>query len=64
MEHKVLINNLISGDSWRARARHVAELQFSMSYDNVRINFGGLDRWDQSERARNINEAENQFRSQ
>jgi hypothetical protein len=59
IKHKIFIKNSISGDSWRARARHVTELQFSMSYDNMRINFGGMDRWDQPERARNMDEAEN-----
>jgi len=47
-----------TGDSWRARASHVAELQFSMSYHNMKIDFGGLDRWDYSERTRNLNETE------
>ncbi|KAF9445907.1 hypothetical protein P691DRAFT_805016, partial [Macrolepiota fuliginosa MF-IS2] len=47
-----------TGDSWRARASHVAELQFNMSYYNMKIDFGGLDRWDYLERARNLNEAQ------
>ncbi|KXN90168.1 hypothetical protein AN958_04658 [Leucoagaricus sp. SymC.cos] len=43
-----------TGDSWRAKASHVAELQFNMSFYNMKIDFGGLDRWDYSERARNL----------
>jgi len=47
-----------TGDSWRARISHVPELQFNMSYYHMKIDFGGLDRWDHSERTRNLNEAE------
>lgn len=49
-----------TGDSWRARASHVPELQFNTSACNMKINFGGLDRWDYPERLRNLKEAEHQ----
>jgi len=45
-----------SGDSWRARASHICELQFSISYQGLKIDFGGLDRWDWNERERNLEE--------
>jgi hypothetical protein len=45
-----------SGDSWRARASHICELQFNMSYQGLKINFNGQDRWDYNERARNLKE--------
>ncbi|KDR75341.1 hypothetical protein GALMADRAFT_249382 [Galerina marginata CBS 339.88] len=47
-----------SGDSWRARASHICELQFSISYHGLKIDFGGLDRWDWNERERNLKECE------
>ncbi|KAJ3565903.1 hypothetical protein NP233_g7339 [Leucocoprinus birnbaumii] len=47
-----------TADSWRARASHVPELQFNMSAYNMKIDFGGLDRWDYSERLKNLEEAE------
>jgi len=46
------------GDSWRANASHIPELQFNMTVYNMKIDFGGLDRWDYQERVRNVNEAE------
>jgi len=46
-----------TGDSWRARASHVCELQFSMTRQGLKIDFNGLDRWDQDERERNLAEA-------
>ncbi|KAJ8696591.1 hypothetical protein PTI98_006448 [Pleurotus ostreatus] len=46
-----------TGDSWRARVSHVSELQFNMAVSGMRINFGELDRWDYSERKRNLDEA-------
>ncbi|KAF8995437.1 hypothetical protein BDQ17DRAFT_1401254 [Cyathus striatus] len=47
-----------SGDSWRARVTHICELQFNMSFLGMKIDFGGLDRWDYSERLRNVKEAD------
>ncbi|KAF4598409.1 hypothetical protein AB1N83_000632 [Pleurotus pulmonarius] len=46
-----------TGDSWRARVSHVCELQFNMAVSGMKINFGELDRWDYSERKRNLDEA-------
>lgn len=46
-----------SGDSWRARATHITELQVNMASGAMRIDFGGLDRWDYPERRRNMEEA-------
>ena len=46
------------GDSWRARASHVCELQAHLAAGALTIDFGGLDRWDYAERARNVAEAE------
>ncbi|KAF5388870.1 hypothetical protein D9757_005684 [Collybiopsis confluens] len=46
-----------AGDSWRAQVSHIPELQLSMTFENMKINFGGLDRWDYSERKRNLEEA-------
>jgi len=45
-----------TGDSWRARASHICELQFNMSYHGLKIDFGGLDKWDMNERSRNLAE--------
>ncbi|KAJ7690627.1 hypothetical protein B0H17DRAFT_1064226 [Mycena rosella] len=47
-----------TGDSWRARVTHVCELQFNMTYLGMKIDFGGLDRYDYPERKRNLEEAE------
>ncbi|RDB25387.1 hypothetical protein Hypma_008037 [Hypsizygus marmoreus] len=46
-----------TGDSWRVQGTHICELQFNMSFMGMMINFGGLDRWDYSERRRNLDEA-------
>ncbi|KAL6298255.1 hypothetical protein BKA93DRAFT_830851 [Sparassis latifolia] len=46
-----------TGDSWRARVRHVCELQVNLSSGAMKIDFGGLDRWDYDERLRNLQEA-------
>ncbi|RXW23337.1 hypothetical protein EST38_g2517 [Candolleomyces aberdarensis] len=46
-----------TGDSWRARVSHICELQFNMSFLGMKIDFGGLDRWDFPERERNVREA-------
>ncbi|KAK0195892.1 hypothetical protein F5146DRAFT_975731 [Armillaria mellea] len=46
-----------TGDSWRAQVSHVYELQFNMTFLDMKINFGGLDRWDLAERTRNMTEA-------
>ena len=53
--HSTLL--LSSADSWRARSSFVPELQMHVSSGAVRIDFGGLDRWDQVERQRNMAEA-------
>ncbi|KJA27670.1 hypothetical protein HYPSUDRAFT_178731 [Hypholoma sublateritium FD-334 SS-4] len=45
-----------TGDSWRARAAHIPEMQFSMIYQGMKIDFNGLDKYDWSERARNLAE--------
>ncbi|KAJ7497089.1 hypothetical protein FB451DRAFT_214982 [Mycena latifolia] len=47
-----------TGDSWRARVTHMCELQFNMTCLGMKIDFGGLDRYDYSERRRNLEEAE------
>ncbi|KIY65837.1 hypothetical protein CYLTODRAFT_423977 [Cylindrobasidium torrendii FP15055 ss-10] len=47
-----------TGDSWRAQVTHVYDLQFNMTFFGMQINFGGLDRWDTSERNRNLHEAD------
>ncbi|KAF8556321.1 hypothetical protein OG21DRAFT_1409182 [Imleria badia] len=47
-----------TGDSWRARVSHICELQLNLSSGAIRIDFGGLDRWDFNERSRNMVEAE------
>jgi len=47
-----------SGDSWRARATHICELQFNISYQRMKIDFNGLDKWDWNERVRNIGESQ------
>ncbi|KAF8653592.1 hypothetical protein AX16_003870 [Volvariella volvacea WC 439] len=47
-----------TADSWRARAAHIPDLQFSKVCLGMQINYGGLDRYDQGERARNLIEAE------
>ncbi|KAF8629193.1 hypothetical protein AX17_005778 [Amanita inopinata Kibby_2008] len=46
-----------TADSWRARVTHICELQFNMSCLGMKIDFGGLDRWDFNERYRNLQEA-------
>ncbi|KAL0072795.1 hypothetical protein AAF712_000558 [Marasmius tenuissimus] len=45
-----------TGDSWRAQVSHVYELQLNM-LTGMKINFGGMDRWDYNERKRNLDEA-------
>lgn len=47
-----------TGDSWRARVSHICELQVSLFSGQIKIDFGGLDRWDFTERQRNMAEAE------
>ncbi|KAI0743468.1 hypothetical protein C8Q80DRAFT_1220462 [Daedaleopsis nitida] len=46
-----------TGDSWRARVSHICELQVNLAAGAMTIDFGGLDRWDYPERARNLEEA-------
>ncbi|KAL0956156.1 hypothetical protein HGRIS_002317 [Hohenbuehelia grisea] len=45
-----------TGDSWRTRVTHAPELQFNMTCLGMKIDFGGLDRWDYEERKRNLDE--------
>lgn len=47
-----------TGDSWRARVSHICELQVHIYSGTIKIDFGGLDRWDAHERQRNMTEAE------
>ncbi|KAJ7755734.1 hypothetical protein DFH07DRAFT_959370 [Mycena maculata] len=47
-----------TGDSWRARVTHIPELQFNMTYLGMKIDFGGMDRYDYPQRRRNLDEAE------
>ncbi|KAJ3848041.1 hypothetical protein EV368DRAFT_87051 [Lentinula lateritia] len=47
-----------TGDSWRAQVSHIPDLQLNMTFEHMKINFGGMDRWDYSERKRNLAEAE------
>ncbi|KIJ67867.1 hypothetical protein HYDPIDRAFT_25332 [Hydnomerulius pinastri MD-312] len=47
-----------TGDSWRARVSHICELQVNLFSGAMKIDFGGLDRWDYNERQRNMKEAE------
>ncbi|KAI0044540.1 hypothetical protein FA95DRAFT_1608438 [Auriscalpium vulgare] len=43
-----------TGDSWRARASHITELQVNLTSGAMKIDFGGLDRYDYAERRRNL----------
>lgn len=45
-----------TADSWRARASHITELQVNLASGAMKIDFGGLDRWDYPERKRNLEE--------
>ena len=47
-----------SGDSWRPRVSFLPELQINLFTGAIKIDFGGVDRWDFRERQRNIAEAE------
>lgn len=47
-----------TADSWRARVSHICELQVNLSSGALKIDFGGLDRWDYAQRQRNMEEAE------
>ncbi|EJD02744.1 uncharacterized protein FOMMEDRAFT_167914 [Fomitiporia mediterranea MF3/22] len=47
-----------TGDSWRARASFLPELQLNLISGTMKIDFGGLDRWDNAERLRNMSEAD------
>ena len=49
---------MFSGDSWRARASFLPELQMNLIEGTIQIDFNGLDRWDQDERQRNFAEAD------
>ncbi|KAF7790352.1 hypothetical protein EIP86_001307 [Pleurotus ostreatoroseus] len=46
-----------TADSWRARVSHLCELQANLASGALTIDFGGMDRWDHAERARNMAEA-------
>ena len=48
-----------SADSWRPRASFLPELQINLISGAMKIDFGGLDRWDYNERRRNLADAEN-----
>ncbi|KAI0267011.1 hypothetical protein BC834DRAFT_872150 [Gloeopeniophorella convolvens] len=50
--------DVATGDSWRARVTHMAELQAGLAARALRIDFGGFDRWDYAERQRNMEEAD------
>ncbi|KAF7362083.1 hypothetical protein MVEN_00553900 [Mycena venus] len=50
-----------TGDSWRARVTHLCELQFNMTHLDMKIDFGGMDRYDYPERRRNLEKAETEF---
>jgi len=55
----VKVNHSVQrGDSWRTRVSHICELQVSLFSGQIKIDFGGLDRWDFTERQRNMAEAE------
>ncbi|KAG8939061.1 hypothetical protein FRC04_007036 [Tulasnella sp. 424] len=45
-----------TGDSWRARAGHIWELQVNVDSGALKIDFGGEDRWTGKERLRNYEE--------
>jgi hypothetical protein len=46
------------GDSWRAQVSHIFDLQFNMTCLKMKVDFGGLDRWEYAERLKNMAEAE------
>ncbi|VDB95336.1 unnamed protein product [Peniophora sp. CBMAI 1063] len=46
-----------TGDSWRVRASHITEMQVNMAFHGMKVDFGGMDRWDYSERKRNLDYA-------
>jgi len=46
-----------TGDSWRARASFIWELQLNISANTMQISFGGEDRYDGTERKRNVEQA-------
>ena len=54
----VAVYGSATGDSWRARVDHIVDLQFSMRMGGMKIDFGGMDRWEYAERVRNIEEVE------
>lgn len=54
----VAVYGSATGDSWRARVDHIVDLQFSMRMSGMKIDFGGMDRWEYAERVRNIEEVE------
>jgi len=43
-----------TGDTWRARASHIPELQANIASGAITIDFGGMDRWDYNERQANL----------
>jgi len=47
---------LATGNSWRAQAPFIWELQLNLSAGNMTIDFGGEDRFDSGERQRNFDE--------
>lgn len=50
---------LSRGDSWRARASFIWELQLNLSAGTMSVDFGGEDRFDSGERQRNFDELNN-----
>lgn len=56
--HQCLLIINSRADSWRARVSHICELQVNLSSGAMKIDFGGIDRWDYAERQRNMQEAE------
>ncbi|KAL5507497.1 hypothetical protein ACEPAH_6953 [Sanghuangporus vaninii] len=48
-----------TADSWRARVSFLPELQFNLVSGSIKIDFGGLDRWNHDERQKNMAIADN-----
>jgi hypothetical protein len=53
----LIVVNFDRADSWRARVSHICELQVNVFSGAMKIDFGGLDRWDYAERRRNMEES-------
>ncbi|KAL5528650.1 hypothetical protein ACEPAF_7786 [Sanghuangporus sanghuang] len=48
-----------TADSWRARVSFLPELQLNLVSGSMKIDFGGLDRWNHDERQKNMAIADN-----